>query len=87
MLPLPLLLVVKFPLKTLAASPHRKTTQGVDVEPYTIVTGPQDWVADDFRGEANAHKWQYILTDADIIEIEAALKSIVEKGIKIEVRP
>ena len=55
------------------------------MEPYTIVTGPQDWVADDFRGEANAHKWQYILTDADIIEIEAALKSIVEKGIKIEV--
>ena len=49
------------------------------------MTGPQDWVADDFRGEANAHKWQYILTDADIVEIEAALKSIVEKGIKIEV--
>ena len=22
----------------------RKTTQGIDVEPYTIVTGPQDWV-------------------------------------------
>ena len=42
-------------------------------------------MADDFRGEANAHKWQYILTDADIVEIEAALKSIVEKGIKIEV--
>lgn len=27
----------------------RHTTQGVDVEPYTIVNGPQDWRADDFR--------------------------------------
>lgn len=46
-----------------AATPHRHTTQGVNVEPYTIVDGPQDWKAADLKGEENAHKWQYRLTE------------------------
>lgn len=37
------------------------------------------------RGEANAHKWLYRLSETDIAEIDAALASIQEKGIKIEV--
>ena len=63
----------------------RKTTQSVDVEPFTIVQGPQDWVAADFHGEANAHKWQLVLDESDIAEIEAALKGVEDKAIKIEV--
>ena len=37
------------------------------------------------RGEANAAKWQYHFTEADIAEIEAALKIVEARGIKIEV--
>ncbi len=47
----------------------RHTTQGVDVEPYTIVQGPQDWKAAEFRGPENAHKWQTWLTAEDIAEV------------------
>lgn len=50
------------------------------MEPYTIVTGPQDWVAADYRGPENAHKWQYTLTEGDIAEIEAALKVLEASG-------
>ena len=63
----------------------RETVQGVDVTPSSIVTGPQDWVAADFKGEANTHKWQYQLTAADIAEIEAALQHVKAKGLPIEV--
>ena len=63
----------------------RETTQGKDVVPLSIVHGPQDWVASDFTGEANAYKWQYCLTAEDIAEIEAALIYLKGRGVEIEV--
>ena len=63
----------------------REATQGKDVVPGSIVRGPQDWVAADFKGECNLHKWQYQLTSEDIAEIDAALMHVKGLGIRIEV--
>ncbi len=61
------------------------TVQGVDAAPLSIITGPQDWRADEFNGAANTHKWQYSLTPGDVAEIEAALAGLQQRGLRIEV--
>jgi hypothetical protein len=77
---------IPHPCTALLPPLRRHTVQGVDVQPYSIVTGPNDWKAQDFRGDENAHKWQYHLTDDDIAEVEAALAAVKQRGLKIEVR-
>lgn len=48
-------------------------------------TTPQDWVAADFRGEANAHKWHLVLSEADVEEVVAAAQAVEARGLKVEV--
>ncbi|KAL6755491.1 Clavaminate synthase-like protein [Haematococcus lacustris] len=67
-----------------AVQATRVTQQGVDVEPGTIVSGPNDWRAADFRGAENEHKWQLVLQEQDLQEIDSALASLESRGVRIE---
>lgn len=72
------------PVDPVVTAALKSTRQGLNVEPYTIVEGPQYWKAADFQGEENFYKWQYRLTPSDIQEIEHALDALQAKGGAIE---
>lgn len=52
------------------------------VVPFTVVEGPEAWVAADYRDPA---AYTYVLTPEDIAELDAAVAGVQNEGYDIKV--
>lgn len=53
------------------------------VVPFTVVEGPEAWVAADYSDPAS---YTYTLTPADIAELDAAVAGVLQRGLDIQVQ-